>query len=139
MVFKIFMCVLVFLSWSTNCYGYKTTSKLPPTPANVTVRQTGKSCGGWGKKVTNMAEYRKMKHTCYLVIRNEELCCIDLPDCPKGLQPEIPLKPYHLFPIKKLSLGCVKPENEKKKTRKPKVKVTVCFAETKNKMDGNGK
>lgn len=48
-------------------------------------------------------------------MRNEDLCCIDLPDCPRGFEPEIPVKPFHMFPIKKLVLGC---KEKKKKTRK---------------------
>ena len=117
MVFKIFMCVLVFLSWSIAVVAKLDTTPVSETSElkkNTTQRL---SCGGWGKRITNIAEYRKIKHKCYLALRNGELCCIDLPDCPPDLQPEIPLKPYHLFPIKKLSLGCVKPENGKKKKK----------------------
>ena len=69
-------------------------------------------------------------------MRKGELCCIDKPVCPEGLRPEIPIKPYHLYPLKKLSLGCVKPKDEKKKFRKEKIEVTVCYHETAKKKNG---
>ena len=78
-------------------------------------------CGGWGRRVDNFTEYRQIKHTCYLAMRKGELCCIDKPVCPEGLRPEIPIKPYHLYPLQKLSLGCVKPKDERKKFRKEKM------------------
>lgn len=30
------------------------------------------------------------------MIRKTRLCCIDLPNCPEDMVPEIPLKPYHV-------------------------------------------
>ena len=79
-----------------------------------------------------------MKHACYLALRNGELCCIYLLDCPKGLQPEIPSKPYHLFPIKKLSLDCVKPRERQGKKNLEESKfvcVTKSLRREKNAME----
>ena len=119
MTFKIFVCVWVFLLTFDGFVGANIPSKSPPNGSNMSpspfASTRERENAEWGKKIKNIAEYRKLKHTCYLALRNGELCCIDFPDCPHGLEPEIPLKPYHLFPIKKLSLGCARPKVERKK------------------------
>ena len=106
-------------------------TKFPKVSSNAS------SCGGWGRRIVNMSQYDKIKHTCYLAVRQGELCCIEKPDCPADLAPEIAVKPYHLYPIKKLSLGCVRPKDRKKEKFRPeKIKVTVCYQETDKKKDG---
>lgn len=88
-------------------------------------------CGGWGKRLGSMEEYENIKQKCYLTIRNGELCCIDLPDCPKGMVTEIPLKPYHMFPIKKLKIGCKYYSEKKKKETSQKSKSTCVIKKPK--------
>ena len=101
MIFKVFISILVFCCWSIAVIAKKNANESLP-------------CGGWGRRVDNFTQYCQIRRTCYLAMRKGELCCIDKPVCPEGLRPEIPIKPYHLYPLKKLSLGCVKPKDEKK-------------------------
>lgn len=91
-----------------------------------------KSCGGWGKEIKNMQDYETVKEHCYLTFRQNVLCCIEKPDCPEDLEPEIPIIPYMLFPIKHLELGCVEKEKSHVSTR-PKVDVVVCYDQKKKK------
>ena len=131
MIFQFSICVLLFSCWSNaDNIDQVLSSKFPKIGNNAS------SCGGWGR-IVKMSQYDKIKHTCYLALRQDELCCIEKPDCPEGLAPEIPVKPYHLYPIKKLFLGCVRPKDRKKKKFRPqKIKVTVCYQETDKKKDG---
>lgn len=117
MIFKVFVSILIFCCWSIAVDLQEK-------------RNDSSQCGGWGTRIENLTHYHSMRHTCYLAIRRGKLCCIEKPACPEGLRPEIPIKPYHLFPLKKLSLGCVKQDEGKKKTRKNKIEVTVCYHET---------
>ena len=88
----------------------------PPrkTPSSLTGSITDfenrmqEECGGWGVVVKNEIHYDKIKETCYLTIRNGVLCCISKPDCPQGMIAETPIKPYHVFPLKSIQIGCVK-------------------------------
>ena len=65
------------------------------------------ACGGWGFVVNSDRQYEGRKDRCYLTFRNGYLCCMYVPDCPHGLVPEIPLKPYRIYELKKLEIGCV--------------------------------
>ena len=132
MIFQIFICVLLFSCWSNadDQHQKPFATKFPKTTGDG-------SCGGWGTRIVNMSQYGKIKRTCYLAVRKGELCCIEKPDCPADLIPEIAVKPYHLYPIKKLSLGCVRPKDKKRgKFRAGKIEVTVCYQETDKKKDG---
>ena len=66
-----------------------------------------KRCGGWGQEIKNMTEYESVKEHCYLTMRFDVLCCIEKPDCPDGMIPEIPVVPNVLYPIETLELGCI--------------------------------
>ena len=110
MIFEIFICVLL-----SSCWSIADNQQQGSFTTNFSKTATDDSCGGWGTRIVNMSQYFKIKHTCYLAVRNGELCCIEKPDCPPDLAPEIAVKPYHLYAIKKLSLGCVKPKDRKKK------------------------
>ena len=91
-----------------------------------------KSCGGWGKKIKNMSDYKSVKEHCYLTFRRNTFCCIEKPDCPDDLEPETPIIPYMLFPIQHLELGCVK-KKESSVNIRPKVNVVVCYGDEKKK------
>lgn len=64
-------------------------------------------CGGWGEKIVTYKQYKKLKNSCYLTLRQKILCCLEKPDCPENYKPKIPIKPYHLFPIHRLEISCV--------------------------------
>ena len=92
-------------------------------------------CGGWGKKISSMEQYESIKDKCYLTIRKKHLCCIDLPYCPNGMVAEIPLKPYFMYPIHELKIGCRRKDNEETGApNKPKIDIVVCYADGKKKI-----
>ena len=62
-------------------------------------------CAGWGFAVRSRQEYKK-KNSC-LVIGFHRLCCIDVPNCPPDLVPEVPIKPYRIYSLKMLKIGCM--------------------------------
>ena len=70
-----------------------------------------RSWGGWGNPVYWEDDYEIIKHLCYLVMRYRVLCCIDVPDCPPGLVPEIPLKAYQIYKLKRLEIGSMVKES----------------------------
>ena len=93
-------------------------------------------CGGWGKKISSMEQYERIKDKCYLTIRKKRLCCIDFPYCPDGMVAEIPLKPYFMYPIHELKIGCRPQEKDDEETgspKKPKIDIVVCYADGKKK------
>lgn len=77
----------------------------PPTTMNF-AEEMRQECGGWGVRIRSKHQYERIKHNCYLTMRNYILCCIEKPDCPKGTVAEVPIKPYHMFPIDSIILGC---------------------------------
>ena len=80
-----------------------------------------------------MEQYESIKGKCYLTIRKKRLCCIDLPYCPDGMVAEIPLKPYFMYPIHELKIGCRPKEKDDEETgspKKPKIDI-VCNADGK--------
>ena len=64
-------------------------------------------CGGWGQEIKNMTQYESIKEHCYLTMRFDVLCCIEKPNCPDGMIPEIPVVLNMLYPIQTLELGCI--------------------------------
>ena len=44
-----------------------------------------------------------------------------MPDCPHGLVPEIPLKLYHIYELKKLEIGCVVKSRDQNRKRTDQV------------------
>lgn len=123
---------MVFTIWWWNPYEVFADSNYTSTSSPSRIRQPlDQQCGGWGKEIRSHEEYEKMKDGCYLLLRQGVLCCIDLPYCPEDFEPEVPLKPYFLFPIKKLTLGCIKTEKKpaSKSSVVPKVNVVVCYSD----------
>ena len=76
-----------------------------------------KACGGWGFVVNSDHQYEERKDKCYLTFRSGNLCCIYVPDCPSGFVPEIPLKPFCIYDIKNLKIGCVVKLHDQKKKK----------------------
>ena len=85
------------------------------------------ACRGWGFVVNSDHQYEERKDKCYLTFQSGNLCCIYAPDCPSGFVPEIPLKPFRIYDIKNLEIGCVvKSCDQNQKKKKNNESVIVC-------------
>lgn len=152
-MFKIAFCVIVLVYlWDPFAVFACNETDITESRSNVS-HGDGKSwyrdalrCGGWGKRITSAEQYERMKDKCYLTIREKHLCCIDLPYCPNGMVAEIPLKPYFMYLIYKLKIGCKSGTSDEEKmddlfgTGKPEeghkklnVQITICYASEKKK------
>lgn len=68
-----------------------------------------------GDFVWEVNENMKKNKNSYLVIWLGILCCINKPDCPPNLVPQVPIKPYQMYCLKKSVWVCITTSEVKKK------------------------
>ena len=62
MTFKIFVCVWVFVGANIPSKSPPNGLNMSPSPFALTRERENAECGGWGKKIKNIVEYKKLKH-----------------------------------------------------------------------------